>query len=301
MLPIRVVTTSPKAPPADQISAIEVAVSAGATVLALGSYIDPDDPNVAKAIADAVDHNAVVVFAAPTGTGSSTDDGKPGVLRVGGIGVDNTPAAQYRPGAVDVVAPGMDISSLGIMGTGVSASTGTHVAVAYVAGEVALVRAAHPDLTPAQVTHRVELTADKQTQSVPDSTYGWGIINPAGAVNAVIAAEDTAGAATAEPPAASEAGHSPSSGRIVAVVLVVLVGLVAATGVALRIRNLVRTGSGEGQQGRDNSHEDPETSDVRRTYESWPGAGRREESEGSHDWAHAGGAETARPSGFQAP
>ncbi|MEU4642899.1 S8 family serine peptidase [Micromonospora sp. NPDC023814] len=242
ILPIRVVTTAPSVTVADQASAIEVAVSAGAKVVALGSYVDVSDSKVAQAVAAANSHNVVVVAAAPTGAGASAGQPPAGVLRVAGVGVDNKPAAGYRPGEVDVVAPGVDIVVLGISGTGRQAGSGTNLAVAFVAGEAALVRAAHPDLNPAQVVQRVKATADKMGSQVPDPTYGWGIINPSAAVNQTLRDEQPA----AQPPAAAggDGGASHSAGSTLALVLLVLLGLVAVAAFAFRARRMVAARAG---------------------------------------------------------
>ncbi|MEU2638946.1 S8 family serine peptidase [Micromonospora fulviviridis] len=242
ILPIRVVTTAPSVTVADQASAIEVAVSAGAKVIALGSYVDIRDPKVAQAVAAAGSHNVVVVAGAPTRAGASAGQPPPGLLRVAGVGVDNKPAADYRPGEVDVVAPGVGIAVLGISGTGGRIGSGTNLAVAFVAGEAALVRAAYPDLNPAQVVQRVKATADKMGNKVPDPTYGWGIINPSAAVNQALRDEQPA----AQPPVASggDGGSSPSAGSTLALVLLVLLGLVAVAAFAFRVRRMVAARAG---------------------------------------------------------
>jgi hypothetical protein len=65
ILPIRVVTTAPDAKAADAATAVEVAVSAGAKVIALGSYVDLTAPAVAAAVGVALGHDVLVVAAHP--------------------------------------------------------------------------------------------------------------------------------------------------------------------------------------------------------------------------------------------
>ncbi|MEV0133515.1 S8 family serine peptidase [Dactylosporangium sp. NPDC050688] len=237
ILPVRVVTTTPSATAADQASAIEVAVSAGAKVVALGSYVDIGDPGVAQAVAAAVSHNVVVVAGAPTGAGATADQPPPGMLRVAGVGVDNNPAADYRPGEVDVVAPGVGVTVLGISGIGEQVGSGTNLAVAFVAAAAALVRAAYPDLDPAQVVQRVKATADKTGNQLPDPAYGWGIINPSAAVSQAIADEQSTEQAL--PSVSSAGGSSSATGSTLALVLVILLGLVAVAAFAFRVRRMV--------------------------------------------------------------
>ncbi|WP_157756588.1 S8 family serine peptidase [Plantactinospora sp. KBS50] len=246
VLPIRVLEAEPTVPAARQAAAIEAAVAARATVIALGRYVDTTDGAVAGAVAAALDHNVVVVVPAPatsdaptaalgsaaagafpapsaagTGaTGSAEPAALPAeaLLRVAGVGADGRQLAGYRAGSVDVLAPGAEVNSLGTGGTGPVTGTGTHLAVAFVAGEAALIRAADPKLSAAEVGHRVRATADPVGPvQVPDPQSGWGIINPSGSVlppSAAPSASPTPGqAADSVPPAAVTEPVPAGSGR----------------------------------------------------------------------------------------
>lgn len=78
---------------------------------------------------------------------------------------------------------------------------GTSAAAPIVTGVVALVRAAHPELTAGQVSNRIELTSDPVgsgpaggTGNGPDPLYGYGIVNAHMAVTAdVLATGDESG------------------------------------------------------------------------------------------------------------
>ena len=240
VMPVRVVTTTPQAQVGQEAAAITAAVAAGATVVALGSYVDPTDAGVAKAIADAAAHNAVVVFGAALDSvpaGATTSLGE-GVLRVAGVGVDSQPAANYLRGGVDVVAPGVNVGSLGIMTAGAVAGSGTHYAVAFVAGEAALIRAAYPDLNAQQVSHRIKVTSDKMSGSEPpDGQFGWGFINPAVAVTKVLA-EEAATAPSASPQTVTRTSSGVSTRTTVLLVTVILM-IAAATVLVLRVRRLL--------------------------------------------------------------
>jgi hypothetical protein len=235
VMPVRVVTAAPKAQAADVATAINVAVSAGATVIALGGYASPQDPAVASAIASAANHDVVVVAPARTQDQAAGLGGPvAALLRVGGVSVDGRPVAPYVAGGVDVVAPGLNIATLGLNGAGVQSASGTQYAVAYVAGEVALVRAAYPQLTAAAVAQRVKLTADKLGNSVPDGQYGYGMINPGTAVSEALPNETQYGQHSPAPAAGGQGGRT-------AVTLVAgLVGLVALLLLILRVRNTLR-------------------------------------------------------------
>ena len=217
VMPIRVVTTGTAAEPADEATAITVAASAGATVIALGSYVDLNNAAVVRAIAAAVAHDVVVICAAPLS--STPVDPKialptSGVLRVGGVGEDGRLAAIYRSGAVDVLAPGVKVRSLGPAGPGAVLVTGTQYAVAFAAGEAALVRSAYPSLPAALVVDRI-----KETAAQPGD-----LIDPAAAVSADLA--DQAGAA-----------HSGSRSRsgVAELLLLVLIGVVLLAALVLLI------------------------------------------------------------------
>ncbi|CAL9614750.1 type VII secretion-associated serine protease mycosin [Streptomyces sp. Tu 3180] len=61
---------------------------------------------------------------------------------------------------------------------------GTSAAAAFVSGAVALVRSAHPDLTPAQVKRLLEDTARNAPADGRDDSRGFGLVDPAAAIEA---------------------------------------------------------------------------------------------------------------------
>ena len=61
---------------------------------------------------------------------------------------------------------------------------GTSAAAAFVSGAVALVRAAHPGLTPAQIKKLLEDTARNAPDGGRDDSRGFGFIDPAAALDA---------------------------------------------------------------------------------------------------------------------
>jgi membrane-anchored mycosin MYCP len=235
VMPVRI--GGPKVAEADQASAIKVAVATGAKVVALGEYVDLTKAAVVSAIELATDHDVVVVAGAPRANGSDRTSGlvPAGLLRVGAINIDGAPATSYEPSAVDVVAPGVDVTSLGISGTGRIQRSGTPYAAAFAAGEAALVRSMYPHLTVAQVVRRIEATADRMGSATPDATFGWGLIDPGVAVTRVIADEGRGPAAAPPPPATGW-----SSLRTRALIVVILLALVMVLLLVLRIRRMVR-------------------------------------------------------------
>lgn len=197
ILPIRVATTTGPAPPAVLATAIEVAVSAGATVIAIGGPSHLAEPTVEQAVDTAIRNGAVVVTGAtvPAEIGAAPPGdpyGPEGVITVGAIGPDDALIWPYSPGSVLVVAPGANVVSVG--GDGQVRGTATDYAVSFVAGVAALVLSAHPDLNAGQVARRIAITADPLTSTVPDGQYGWGIVNLGAAVIDVVPGEGPAGA-----------------------------------------------------------------------------------------------------------
>ncbi|MFE9678058.1 type VII secretion-associated serine protease mycosin [Streptomyces sp. NPDC006259] len=63
---------------------------------------------------------------------------------------------------------------------------GTSAAAAFVSGAVALVKAAHPDLTPAQIKKLLEDTARNAPTGGRDDSRGFGFIDPAAAIKAAV-------------------------------------------------------------------------------------------------------------------
>jgi hypothetical protein len=237
IMPVKVAPTRSGAPAEDQASAVQVAVAAGAKVIALGSYIDPDLPAVAATIKQAAARNVVVVAAAPSRSRDSAAAiaAAPGVVWVGAISINGSLAWKYQPGLVDVVAPGTDVASVGITGTGGFVGSGTQYAVAFAAGEAALVRARYPKLTAAQVVRRMELTASPVGQQVPDATYGWGLIDPLAAVTKVIPGE------TPPPRKPVVPASAPWTGlRTGALIITAVLGLLVFVVLFLRIWRTVR-------------------------------------------------------------
>lgn len=61
---------------------------------------------------------------------------------------------------------------------------GTSPAAAFVSGAIALIRSAHPDLSPAQVRQLLTSTAQDSPEGGRDDDYGAGLIDPAAALEA---------------------------------------------------------------------------------------------------------------------
>ncbi|MEU5826067.1 S8 family serine peptidase [Micromonospora tulbaghiae] len=232
VMPVRVAGRTPGASAAASVAGIRAAVGSGASVVAVGPQVDLGQAEVVSAVNEAVEAGAVVVVGA---VGESAPDPDvplhDAVLRVGGIGADGGTADGYRTGGVDVVAPGVDVTSLGITGTRPVSGTGTHLAVAYVAGQAALIRSAYPDLDPAQVRNRVLKTAKTTGGVAPE-------IDLTASVTAVLPEE----APRAQ--AAEQASGSTGIGRRAALLALAGLAALAALLLGLRARRSARSGAG---------------------------------------------------------
>ncbi|MFC9233837.1 type VII secretion-associated serine protease mycosin [Streptomyces decoyicus] len=82
-----------------------------------------------------------------------------------------------------VSAPGFDIV-MADTDDGYLSGWGTSPAAAFVSGAIALIRSAHPDLSPAQIRRLLTSTAQDSPDGGRDDDYGAGLIDPAAALNA---------------------------------------------------------------------------------------------------------------------
>jgi subtilisin family serine protease len=228
------------------------AVQFGADVINL-SLATPDDvPALRNAVEYALRHNVVVVAAAGNdlrdgGTGPFYPASYPGVLAVGAAAPGGALASfSDRHTPVAVTAPGVNVTSA-YPGTFPEAyapgQSGTSFASAFVAGVVALVRSAHPELNPAQVVTRIEATA--HGPAGPGS--GHGLVDPVRAVTAVLPAESPGTGST------SPAGTTTHTVAVIAGsagLVVVVVAAVLAVSALRRRRPAKPPGAGPSGRGR---------------------------------------------------
>jgi hypothetical protein len=180
---------------ADYISldteSINYAVSHGAQVI----YIDDDSTqggneisSLWKAVSAAV-AKKVVVVAPEDAYGSRPNDygyppGLAGVIGVASIRLSGGAAPfdkaySARNNAIVVAGPGNSI-----FGSGGWEIDGPGAAASVVAGAVALIKSLYPSLTDAQVEQALATSARYHPKGGYDTTIGFGLINPYGALNA---------------------------------------------------------------------------------------------------------------------
>lgn len=174
----------------DQIAeAVRWAVDHGADVINMSlTRNTPDWPESwDDAFLYAAEHDVVVVAAAGN-RGSGTDvvgapATMPGVLVVAGVDRDENASvdASSQGITIGVAAPSEELVGA-LPGGGYTLWSGTSGAAPIVAGVVALVRAAHPDLDAANVINRVVETARDAGAPGVDVTFGFGLVDARAAV-----------------------------------------------------------------------------------------------------------------------
>lgn len=185
------------APNSDQqiADAVTWAVDHGAKVINMSLTRNTLDwpPSWDTAFLDAAKHDVVVVAAAGN-RGSGTEEvgapaTMPGVLAVGGVNANGIASSQASSQGITIGVTAPSESLVGVVpGGGYVLWDGTSGATPIVAGIVALVRAAHPELNAANVIQRVLATAHDAGAPGPDDLYGYGLIDANAAVNGTVAA-----------------------------------------------------------------------------------------------------------------
>lgn len=187
----------------DQIAeAVKWAVDAGADVINMSLTRNTLEWPTSwdEAFLYAFDNDVVVVAAAGNrGSGTSQVGAPatmPGVLTVGGL--DRSGKASWDASSqgitIGVTAPSEELVGVSQGGSYV-AWEGTSGATPIVAGVVALVRAAHPELDAANVIHRIRETARPVDGQEHSPIYGSGHLDAAAAVSASVPRIDSSPAA----------------------------------------------------------------------------------------------------------
>lgn len=151
----------------------------------------------------AMQHDVVIVAAAGNRGSGTTQVGAPatmpGVLTV--AGVDRNGKASFDASSqgitISVAAPSEELVGA-LPGGGYAQWNGTSGATPLVAGLVALVRSAHPELDAGNVINRITATATQVGDEAVSPIYGHGRINAAAAVTADVSLVDSSPAAQLE-------------------------------------------------------------------------------------------------------
>ena len=179
ILPIKVLDQAGQGDARDVATGVRYAADSGAQVINLSLGGATESPSLTQAIQYANDKGALVVAAA--GNGGATDKPKwPASLdlTIAVTAVDssrNVTSFDQRGDYIDIAAPGASIVSTA-KGDYVALS-GTSMAAGFVAGAAALLFAAEPRVSNAQVRDILLRTATDIGDPGRDQTYGVGFLN----------------------------------------------------------------------------------------------------------------------------
>lgn len=169
---------------------IRWAADHGADVINLSLGDDSDSAHHEAGEDEAVQYALAkgVVVVASAGNGGETGDrvsypaAYPGVIAVTAVDRRGRKAAfSTRNWYATVSAPGVDVV-IADPDRSYYEGWGTSAAAAFVSGAVALVKAAHPDLSPAQIKKLLEDTASDRPGGGRDDARGHGTVDPAAAL-----------------------------------------------------------------------------------------------------------------------
>ena len=179
IMPIRVLDANGDGDSKDVSKAVRFAVDNGAKVINLSLGGPTESTSLTAAIQYAVDRNVLVVAAAGNG-GIDATPKWPGAsdLTVAVTAIDRTNSVvsfDQRGDYIDLAAPGTSIVSTA--GNDYKILSGTSMAAAFVTGAAALLFAAQPSISAAQVRDVLQRTATDIGAIGRDSTFGYGVIN----------------------------------------------------------------------------------------------------------------------------
>jgi subtilisin family serine protease len=171
------------------LKGIEWAESQGARIINM-SFAGPRDPSLERAFKAAHDKGIVLIAAAGNAGPKSPPlypGADPNVIAVTATDArDRVFRGANQGPQLSVAAPGVDIIAPAPAG-GYQMSTGTSIATAHVSGVVALMLERDPTLKPDDVRKILESTATNLGPKGKNGQFGWGLVNPPKALEAVAA------------------------------------------------------------------------------------------------------------------
>jgi type VII secretion-associated serine protease mycosin len=219
ILPIRVLNEENRYNDAIIVAkGVRWAVDHGAKVINLSLGGNGSSPALAAAL-DYAFAKDVVVVACTGNTSASTNDQvwyparEPGVIAVAGTdraGDTLWPGSITGPETV-VAAPATDL--VGARPGGYWKVQGTSFAAPMVTGTAALIRSRWPTMPAGEVINRITRTAKDLGPAGRDPVYGFGLVNPTGALTADVPAVIDNPLDTSPPPGIARFGAAPVSGQ----------------------------------------------------------------------------------------
>ena len=219
ILPVRVLDQENRYEDAMIVAkAVRWAVDKGARVinLSLGGS------GSSGALAAALDYafaKDVVVVACTGNANASSPSGvwyparEPGVLAVAGMERDGDGLWSGSITGKETVVTAPATQLVGARPSGYWRVQGTSFAAPMVSGTAALIRSRWPGMPAGEVVNRIIKTAKDRGRAGRDNQYGFGMVDPVGALTAEIPAVATNPLDTNQPPGVSGFGNAPSSGQ----------------------------------------------------------------------------------------
>jgi subtilisin family serine protease len=180
------------------LKGIEWAMSQGARIINM-SFAGPRDPSLERALKVAHEKGTVMIAAVGNAGPKSPPlypGADPNVIAVTATDIhDQLFRGANRGPQVSVAAPGVEILAPAPE-EAYQMSTGTSIATAHVSGVVALMLERDPTLRPVDVRRILEATAIDLGPKGKDKQFGWGLVNPEKALQAVDARLKSGGASS---------------------------------------------------------------------------------------------------------
>jgi serine protease len=195
------------------------AVDHGARVINLSLGGNGSSPALAAALDYAFAKDVVVVACTGNSSATSTSTGvwyparEPGVIAVAGMEKDGDVLWSGSITGKETVVAAPATQLVGARPDGYWRVQGTSFAAPMVSGTAALVRSRWPTMSAGEVVNRIVKTAKDRGARGRDAEYGYGMINPAGALTAEIPTVLRNPLDTTASPGIARFGSAPVSGQ----------------------------------------------------------------------------------------
>jgi len=172
-------------------NAIRYAVNHGAGVIVTFEAGPTDSAALQSAVSYAISRNVVVLGTSAAQGGKQAlpeyPDSSPGVINftgqpLAGLAKPSEPVSTPANSSVLLTAPDNVLPTTG-PGSLPYTAWGNYSEIAWVAGTVALIKSAYPHITPAQVALALAESASYHPAGGYNTTVGFGLLNPAGALH----------------------------------------------------------------------------------------------------------------------
>ena len=194
------------------------AVDHGAQVINLSLGGSGSSAALAAALDYAFAKDVVVIACTGNASASSTSGvwypaREPGVLAVAGMERDGDVLWSGSITGKETVVTAPATQLVGARPSGYWRVQGTSFAAPMVSGVAALIRSRWPDMPAGEVVNRIVKTAKDRGPAGRDAQYGFGMVDPTGALTAVVPSVAGNPLDTAPPPGVARFGSAPVSGQ----------------------------------------------------------------------------------------